>query len=190
MPKFNLQTADGMLAFCEYYEMGAGFSKKWALKHLNLIIDTLRPNEQVLTVFIGIYNYKSISKHGNNAAYAVTTDRIVIAQQNLVGKSISSVSIDHINDIKLNTGFMGGTVTFDALTETFNVFLNKEIAERVFKHSRDCIKYAKDKKKEAASTSLSKSSNLSEIRELKNLYDDGIISLDEFEAKKKQLLGI
>lgn len=189
MGQFNLRTAEGMQAYCDYYEMGAGVSKRWALKHFGLIAETLDPNEEVLSVFIGIYNYKSATRHENTAAFVITSERIISAQQNIIGKTISSVAIDHVNDVKLNTGIMAGTVTFDAFTETFNVFLNKEIAERVFNHARECIKYAKDKKS-AQRSEPSNKSNLDDLRTLKSLYDEGIISKDEFEAKKKQILGI
>lgn len=188
-PVFNLRTAEGMQEYCDHYEMGHGSSKKWALKHFDLIAGVLQPNEQVLSVFIGIYNYKSATSHGGNAAFVITDQRVIIAQQNLIGKSISSVVLDRISDIKLNTGFLGGTVTFDSPTEKFNVFLNKEIAERVFNHARDCIKYAKDKRN-TASESNSTNSGLNDLRQLKQLYDDGILTKDEFEAKKRQILGL
>ena len=189
MSEFNLRTAEGMQQYCDYYEMGTGTSKKWALKHFGLIAGVLQPNEQVLSVFIGIYNYKSATAHRGNAAFVITDQRVIIAQQNLVGKSISSVAVDHINDVKLETGFFGGTVTFDAPTEKFNVFLNKEVAERVFEHARECINFAKNKKKEAPASNTD-SHGINDLRELKQLYEEGIITKDEFDAKKKQILGI
>jgi predicted Zn-dependent peptidase len=39
-------------------------------------------------------------------------------------------------------------------------------------------------------TSTTASENISTIREYKKLLDDGIITQEEFDAKKKQLLGL
>lgn len=188
-PNFDMRTAKGMQEYCDYYEMGKGATRGWALKHFELLAEDLRADETVLSVFIGINNYISATRHENNAAYAVTTKRIVVAQKNLIGKQIMSVSLDHVNDIKLKTGLLGGIVTFDAMSETFNVFMYKDIAQRVFQHTRDCINYAKGLKKESPSAQASKSS-VSELRELNELLKDGIITQEEFDTKKKQILGI
>lgn len=188
-PNFDMKTAKGMQEYCDYYEMGQGGTRGWALKHFDLLANDLRPDENVLSVFIGIHNYISATRHENNAAYAVTTKRIVVAQKNLIGKSIMSVSLDHVNDIKLKTGLMGGIVTFDAMSETFNVFMNKDIAQRVFEHARECINYAKGLKEQKPSAEGGKSP-LSELRELNELLKEGIITQEEFDAKKKQILGI
>ncbi|WP_081460877.1 SHOCT domain-containing protein [Fructobacillus fructosus] len=39
-------------------------------------------------------------------------------------------------------------------------------------------------------SSSSKSNNLSDLRELKSLLDEGIITQEEFDLKKKEILGI
>ena len=105
-----------------------------------------------------------------------------------------SVSIDHVNDIKLKTGLFGGIVTFDAISETFNVFFQKEIAQRVFDHAKECVALAKKLKAQSAQTQSApvqeSKSSVSELRELNELLKDGIITQSEFDAKKKQILGI
>lgn len=188
-PQFDLKTANGMLEYCIYYELSTGNSKKWALKHFELLAADFTPDERVLFVFIGIHNYVSATKHDNNAAYAITTKRIVTAQKNLIGQAIMSVSIDHVNDIKLKTGLLGGIVTFDAMSETFNVFLNKEIAQRVFDFAKKCVDHAKSLKA-PKSTVQEPGNSLSDLRELNDLLKEGIITQAEFDAKKKQILGI
>lgn len=187
-PEFDLSKASGMYEFCQYYGMGSNVSKSWALKHFSLIQDALWPGEEVLSVFMGIHNYISATKHENNAAYAITTERIIVAQKNFIGKAITSVSLSYVNDMKIKTGLLGGTITFDAMSETFSVFFNKEIAQRVYEHAQQCISYAKAKKEERIQESGT--NNLSSLRDLKSLLDDGIISKEEFEVKKRQILGI
>lgn len=166
---------------------GFNASKSWALKHFGLIERELRPHEEVLSVFMGIYNYVSATKHGNNAAYAITSERILIAQKNLIGEGISTIDIKRISDVKLSTGIIGGTVTFDSLTEKFNVFCNKEIAQRIYNHALECIRYVKEQQKQVTQIP---NSDLDNLKKLKELLDEGIITQEEFNAKKKQILQI
>lgn len=189
-PVFDLSKAAGMYEFCKYYEMGFNASKGWALKHFSMIERELRQTETVLSVFMGIYNYVSPTKHGNNAAYAITTERIIIAQKNLIGEEISSIELTRVNDIKLKTGMMGGTVTFDAMTERFNVYCNKEIARQIYDHAQECIKYAKGLIEQAKTQESKGSNSFDDLKQLKELLDSGIITQEEFDAKKKQILGI
>ncbi len=72
-------------------------------------------------------------------------------------------------------------------------------AERTFSFSSDNLYSAKklqqyitsyEARTQAPSTSVGAVSVADEIRGLKSLMEDGIISKEEFEAKKRQLLGI
>lgn len=186
-PVFDLSKASDMYEFCKYYEMGFNASKSWALKHFGLIERELRQGEIVYSVFMGIYNYISATKHGNNAAYAITSQRVLIAQKNIIGEEISTIDINRISDVKMSTGIMGGIVTFDAFTEKFNVFCNKEVAKRIYNHALECLRVIKEQKE---GQSKSDSSDLDDLRKLKELLDAGIITQEEFDAKKKQILKI
>ena len=189
-PIFDLSKAADMYEFCEYYEMGFNASKSWALKHFSMIERELRQTEIVLSVFMGIYKYVSPTKHGNNAAYAITTERIIVAQKNLIGEEIISVELTRVNDIKMKVGMMGGTVTFDAMTERFNIYCNKEIARRIYAHAQECIKYAKGLMRESKAQEPKSSNSFDDLKRLKELLDSGIITQEEFDAKKKQILEI
>ncbi|OIM35737.1 hypothetical protein ATX71_10000 [Oenococcus oeni] len=48
----------------------------------------------------------------------------------------------------------------------------------------------KEKKVETKQTSEPKDNNLSQLVELKKLLDSGVITKEEFKAKKKQILGL
>lgn len=62
------------------------------------------------------------------------------------------------------------------------VFLNPDMARQ----ARDALIEAMGAKIENSTTA----SNVDEIRKYKELLDDGVITQDEFDAKKKQLLGL
>ena len=87
-------TAEDMYKYCQNYDMGIGFFKSWSVKHFRLIEDELKPDESVLTVFVGL-----VDRY--NHSFAITIDRIIMAKQAVFGSSVKSVSIMNINDTSL-----------------------------------------------------------------------------------------
>ncbi len=187
-----LQTAEQMYQYCVDNKLGSGTTKGWSIKHFQLLIDNLKAGEEIYCVFIGLHNYKSMTKHDNNYAYAVTNKRIIMAQHKLLGVSVQSVNIDNINDITLTTGFAGmgiGTVCIDTYKETFNVGVNSVFASNIY----NCVHNALDEIKgnaAVASTNTSAKSPVEQVKELKELLDMGAITQEDFDTKKKQLLGL
>lgn len=129
----TLKTAQDMYNFCQDHGMGKGNSQSWDLKHFQLIEETLSPNEHVLTVFEGLHNYASLSKHDKNFAYAVTTKRFIMAQKKAIGSVLQTVSLSNVNDITFQKKALMGIVTIDTMKERFNVAANYEVAERIHK---------------------------------------------------------
>jgi hypothetical protein len=192
-----LQTAEEMYKYCKDNKLGTGSSKGWAIKHFQLLVDNLKDGEQVYCVFIGLHNYKSLSKHDNNYAYALTNKRIIMAQHKLLGANVQSVNIENINDITLSkTGIAGvgiGTVCIDTFKETFNVGVNVAEASNIYNCVHDALEEIKGSTfggSGTSSTVASTKSPVEQVKELKELLDMGIISQAEFDMKKKQLLGL
>lgn len=188
----NLNTAEKMYQYCVNNNLGAGTTRGWAIKHFQLIIDNLNHGENIYCVFIGLHNYKSFTKHDGNFAYAITDKRIIMAQHKILGANVQSVSIENINDITLSKSIMTGIVCIDTYKETFNVGVDASSATNIY----NCVHKALDKIKGNA-FSPQTSNNVSyqkspaeQIKEFKELLDMGIISQNEFDIKKKQLLGI
>lgn len=189
-----LKTAEEMYKYCAENNLGTGMTKGWAIKHFNLLIENLKPDEKIYSVFIGLHNYKSMSKHDNNFAYAITNKRIIMAQHKILGANIQSVNIDNINDITLSkTGIAGigiGTVCIDTYKETFNVGINVTFASNVY----NCVHNALDEIKGSTlgntSTPPVYNNPTEQLKEMKELLDMGIITPDEFNIKKKQILGL
>lgn len=185
-----LKTADEMYKYCIKNKLGTGNTKGWAIKHFQLLIDNLKPDENVYCVFIGLHNYRSLSKHDNNYAYAVTNKRIIMAQHKLLGANVQSVNIQNINDITLSKiGIAGigiGTICIDTYKETFNVGVNVSFASNVY----NCVHDALDEIRKKVNSSVVVKSPIEQVKELKELLDMGIITQNEFDTKKKQLLGL
>ncbi|WP_353096214.1 PH domain-containing protein [Tissierella praeacuta] len=187
-----MRTAESMFNYCLENDFGQGSFKKWGPKHFAIIEKNLQPDEKVLMTFIGLHNYISMSKHENNFAYAITNKRIIFGQKKLLaGEIVKSISLDFINDVTLETAtgvglLANGVITFDTMKDTFNVMVNAKQANNILQKIQGILF---DKKK-SDSNDNKKASEADEIRKYKDLLDDGIITEEEFDKKKKELLGI
>lgn len=189
----SLQTAELMLAYCEEFDLGRGNSRDWDYKHFKLIEGALMPEEYVLTIFEGLHNYRSITNHDNNFAYAITNKRIIMAQKRMIGSVVQSINIDNVNDITIGNGLLLGTITVDTTKECFNVCVSKNRAQKIHSLIHQTLERLKSSKIESTQQKNSSGTNDSisnQLVELKNLLDMGVITQDDFDAKKKQLLGL
>ncbi len=122
-----------------------------------------------------------------------------MAQKRVIGSVVQSVSIEQINDITINRGFLLGVMTIDTVKEVFNVCVGKDQVKAIHdlihqtleklkneKHSRDFDREERGKKTESTSAE----SISAQMIELKKLLDMGIITQDDFDAKKRKILGI
>lgn len=160
---------------------GKGFNEKTALQHFQVVENNLLPNEQVKMCFIGILNYVSMSKHDQNAAVAVTDKRIIYGQKLLFNRENGkSIALDKISDISRTSNPVFTIITIDALKDKFNIAIGRDFGDKAFQ----ALTSALDTKE------TPQSDVTDQLRKLKGLLDDGILTQDEFDAKKKQLLGL
>lgn len=188
----SMRFAEGMYNYCLENEFGQGYSRNTALNHFKIIENLLKEDEEVKVAFIGIHNYISTTKHEKNFAYVITNKRIVMAQKKVIGENIKTVSLDNINDITFTSGMVFGTLTIDTIKEKFNVALDKVRAKNIHEKVQAVLdesqKLTKSNRKQE--TKANENSSADEIKKFKELLDEGILTQEEFELKKKQLLGI
>ena len=188
---FRMKKAEEMYNYCKEYNFGHGMTEKWAIKHFSLIEKALKDDEDVLMVFIGLHNYVSATKHNSNFAYALTNKRFIMAQKKVVGENFQMVLLDRLNDVSVSTGLLMGIITIDTMKETVRIAVNKSVAENINEKLHDIIYDLKSNNIKVEYTQTKVNSNpYEELKSLKELMDMGIITNEEFEAKKKQLLGI
>ena len=179
-----MKTAEEMVKFCDENNLGKGMTKKWELKHFQLIEKNLDEDEKVILPFMGLKNYISATKHDSYYAFAITNKRIIMAQQKMLGQDIKSVSLNNINDITLSNGPISGTVYFDTYKEQFNVNSNSDVATNIYNNARRLLMNNKiDNTLEKKDTD-----KYERLRKLKSLYDDEIITKEEFEKEKDKIL--
>lgn len=186
-----MRTAQEMYYFAKQNGFGKGFTENLALKHFGIIEKNLQPDEDVKMVFIGLHNYKSVTKHDNNFAYAVTQKRIIMAQKRVIGTVCQSVYLNQLNDITLSTGLALGVVTIDTTKERFNVGVAKEHANNIYGILHQTIDEIRNPVQAAqAKQQANMNSDMSALQYFKQMYDDGLITAEEYEFKRRQILGI
>lgn len=182
-----MKSAQEMYQYCIDHNYGQGMNKKWGIKHFSLIEQALGKDEEPIMCFIGLHNYVSATKHDSNFAYAITNKRVLIAQQKIIGQVFQTVDIDNLNDITMSTGMLMGVITIDTIKEKFNVAVDKKAAKSINDTIHDILLSIKQQKK-GSITSQPSSSVADELLKFKNLLDMGVITQEEFDKKKMELL--
>lgn len=135
-----------------------------------------------IIVFIIFAIAAAISYFMQYELYATETTMI---GKTLLGKRVD-LPISHISAIGMGWGnrititSSSGHVTF------FGVLNQEEINDKL----TSLIKTKEEKNTESTTIITQSSSNAEELAKFKKLLDDGIITQEEFDAKKKQLLGL
>lgn len=180
--------------YCIDHGTGKGLNRKWGIKHFTLIVNNLMPKEKVAFVFIGVYNYKSATKSEGNFACAITDKRILLAQQKVIGETVKSINWKNVNDITLQKGALLGIVEIDTFKEKFNIAVDRTQAQNIYNETYriyDLLKRKEERKQYAPPrTEKVKEDPYEQLKKLKELLDMGILTQDEFDAKKKQILNI
>lgn len=180
-----MRTANEMYSFTKKNKFGKSNTDSWTLKHFSVIERHLSSGEEVLLCFMGLHNYTSLTKHDNNFAYAITSNRIIMAQKKLVGETVQTVLLDNINDITYKKGLALGVITIDSMKERFNVALENTNSNKLYSLIHELILKLKQN-----NSRLSNKEDYSKLEELKRLKDKGVITQREFDLKKKQILGL
>ena len=116
-----------------------------------------------------------------------TNKRVIFLDHGLIyGSKSTDIPLDMINGVSYSKGLMLGSisVTNGAITtqiENMQPYPAKKMAETIKQAAADF---------KQTSVQSNSSNDLLQLRELKQLLDDGVITEEEFTAKKKQILGI
>jgi hypothetical protein len=183
-----MNTAIGMYQYCIDNNFGSGFNESWGIKHFGVIESKLMKDEKVLMTFIGLHDYESTTKHDGNFAYAITNKRILAGQKKITGEKFKVVDHTKINDISFEAGLVFGIIKIDTPREKFKIALDKGSATSINNHIYQVLDSLKVN--DNANNQQSAISAADELKKFKELLDMDIITQEEFEAKKKQLLGL
>ena len=185
-----MRTAKEMEEYASKYD--SSVIKMNYLKHFSLIEKQLQSDENVKIALMctGVYDGERIVI-GGNVALAFTNKRLIYAQKGgaLFGEQIKIINLDQVNDIqKQPFGLTFGTIYVDTIKENVGFRVFKKNIDSIFANITEII----DDYKTTSSnnTIVQQVSGADELKKFKELLDAGIISNEEFEAKKKQILGL
>ncbi|MFB8426000.1 PH domain-containing protein [Priestia megaterium] len=188
-----MSTAEGMYNYCKEHNFGKGFNEKQSLKHFTVLQDNLLKGEKVLMTYIGLNDFQSATKHDNNYAYAITSKRIIYGQKKVAGANFKAVEHGKINDITFETGVLFGTLKIDTPYEKIKVGLDKGSATHINNKIHEVLSELKGELVPVKETQQQVAAALSpadEIKKYKELLDMDAITQEEFDLKKKELLGL
>lgn len=181
-----MKTGQEMYDFSAKNGYGSGMLG-WGQKSFEVVAKNLMPDEEALICFIGLH-YSSPEHHCGNFAYAITNKRLILGQKKVIGETVQFINLDNINDITLSTNAIYGYITFDTYKECFKVGFVNEDARKLYSILNS--HFAEFKKINQQNANSKQTDAANEILKFKQLLDNGIITQEEFNAKKKQLLGL
>ena len=158
---------------------------------INFVLSQTDVDEDIVFALYttGIYSNNSIVC-GGKCIFLITNKRIVYGAKDKLFSTIKSINASDCRDIKSDTfGLFTGTIYINTLTEIIKFPASKK---QVLKLANMIDKAMK----QIQSSSESRNSNSApfsaadELKKYKELLYMGIITQEEFDAKKKQLLGL
>lgn len=191
-----MRTVDELRACAKNYPttqvfgmMGANVNKL----PFDKIADEIKEDEEALIAFPA--GAGSVGKTPLQLiAVAITTKRLLVSGKpnSLVGSlmdaGVRSIKLDKVNSIGTN----GMTVRIDTIGDEDCMFANysPEVRKSLSDKIQEIIDKYHSSNTQVSQTIIQHKSPAEQIKEFKELLDSGIITQEEFDTKKKQLLGI
>lgn len=167
-----------------------GYEKnKNTLKHFEIIEKILVPGEEaIMTLTVGKVLARDAGDVIGLTAVAFTNHkRLLYGRKGFTGEHMQVINLDYINDIIISNGLWFSLISMNTPTVKVVIEVEREIAETVFKSISDLREnYYMTNNKVFAQVA----SPYDELKKVKELLDMGIITQEDFDAKKKQLLGL
>lgn len=163
----------------------AGFGKKKVMANqIQMFDDRLTDQgETLLAVCASIKGTKQLY---------VTDQRIILHEiKGLIFNDEKSIPLKSISSINISKKLLSSTLK---IVSTGNKAIIEDVPAHIALEIKNAIENLKKDFKTKSASSTKKEKDMydigNEIRELKDLLEDGLITEEEFNAKKKQLLGV
>ena len=186
-----MRTAKEMGDFCLEHKYDFSGGNK-IYQHFEVVERNLTANEEVVFAFVsnGVKDRRGNAILGGLMAVVFTDKKMIYAQRRtIMGDYIKTVNYDNINDISSKIGWLFGEIVIDSITEYMDFSVDKFNVETMRNLALEAIESYR-MKKNSVNTQVNQVSAADELKKFKELLDMGVISQEEFDAKKKQLLGL
>lgn len=161
------------------------------------VVKLLQPDEEVILAFAGwLCSRRNNSDSLKTVGVALTNQRLLIGGN--ASKSVRKkcyvgeyYNISNINAISQRKGFIHNDLIIDTLGDNLHISeISIEILNRIAADFTSALQKIKAAKSADAGKIVQQVSAADELKKFKELLDMGVISQQEFDAKKKQLLGL
>ncbi|MDE6675443.1 MAG: PH domain-containing protein [Acetatifactor sp.] len=156
-------------------------------KNLERVEGLFGPTEKVIYISPTNAVIKSVNINKTESLpgiFALTNERILFSFKAGFEESMETFSLSEIKSVNsFGNGISGGHIEIHTMTKTIDILVSykKEAMQQVVNAIRNA---------QNSFNTSGGSSDLSQIESLHDLLQKGIITQEEFDAKKKQLLGI
>ncbi|GHU68511.1 hypothetical protein FACS189447_10950 [Spirochaetia bacterium] len=116
---------------------------------------------------------------------AVTSVRIIHCFTVLFNKNVEQILLEDINNIESKSSFMASVLRIQSMTNVMEIDINNKEVVKVTK-----LLHELKEKRNSAPQIVNNISSADELAKFKKLLDDGILTQEEFDKKKAQILGI
>lgn len=116
----------------------------------------------------------------------ITTKRILHCTQALFNKDVEQILLDDVNNVESKSSMISSVLRLQSVTNVMEIDINNKDVTPVTK----LINELKEKNKNVSPQTINAVSQADELAKFKKLFDDGVLTADEFEKKKAQILGL
>lgn len=160
-----------------------GFITNTTKRSINKLASYINNDEEIIYVFSGATTVPSV--------VSVTNERLLIAEDGPFNThGITEIPLTKINSVSFSKGIMLSTLK---VVNAYGEIQIKNIQNKIIDDVLKQIKLAMSLQSNSTGTTETKVndfSNFDEIKKFKELLDSGIITEDEFNIKKKELLNL
>jgi hypothetical protein len=159
-------------------------------KLVNLAKEHLDAGEEIAYSILGAYETKMMGKDTvRNGVMLATDKRIFFYGKKTFGYDIEVFPYENVSSIEMSKGMMGHSIAFFSSGNKVKMkWINVGDIPGFIAHVRGNI--GKSSANTQAAATQETPSAADEIKRFAELRDAGVITEEEFDAKKKQLLGI
>ncbi|GIV29813.1 MAG: hypothetical protein KatS3mg028_0879 [Bacteroidia bacterium] len=156
-------------------------------KNLELVKEHLQQGEEIKSSIFGAYECKIMGNDSiRNGIFVATDRRIIFFAKKMMGYDLETFPYENISSIEKSKGLMGHTITFFA---SGNKATMKWINTGDINEFINCVNSNIGKKLSHTVNSGQSNDIPDQIKKLSELRDQGIITDDEFNHKKTELLS-
>lgn len=185
-----MKTAEEMYRYCLENRFTGGINRMYALKSFSIIEKELQKDEEVLMTFSGIHDYKPLRKYDGGFTYALTDKRLIMSYKSLIGKMVEQLKYEDLSNITFKMGIIYGVITIEAFKEHLKIAVSKSEANNIFNKINEIVLNAKNKQSDSNYELTEKEKIVSvKLKGLQELFDMKVLSEEEFEKQRKELLA-